>query len=323
MKMSSKLMLRVYPMMLRYVKYVLPKNPRDFTFKETVDTLTKIFAPQSSLFNVRYQCLRLSKNPNDNIIAYTGMVNEHCGHFRLKEFSEEQFRRFIFVRGLQSPGVADFRIRLLRVIERDTKLNVHDLAEEYQRLKSLKHDGRLVENYPLPLPEGILAALNGGQYLSKIDLTDAYLQVEVDEESKELLTTNTHRGLWRYDRLPLGVKSAPAIFQQIMDTMLSGVKGAVAYLDDAIVVGRTEQVHRNNLDAVFKRIEEFGFRLRAEQCILFLPNVKCLGFVVVGRSGRRPDRGKLSAITRMSAPSVQASLRSFLGLVNCYWHHRT
>ncbi|KFD63904.1 hypothetical protein M514_23895 [Trichuris suis] len=32
------------------------------------------------------------------------------------------------------------------MIERDPKLNVHDLAEEYQRLKSLKHDASLVEN---------------------------------------------------------------------------------------------------------------------------------------------------------------------------------
>uniref|UniRef100_A0A5S6QNW5 Reverse transcriptase domain-containing protein n=1 Tax=Trichuris muris TaxID=70415 RepID=A0A5S6QNW5_TRIMR len=67
--------------------------------------------------------------------------------------------------------------------------------------------------YPLPLPEDIFATLNGGQYFSKIDLADAYLQVEVDEKSKELLTINTHRGLYRYNRLPFVVKSAPAIFQ--------------------------------------------------------------------------------------------------------------
>ncbi|KHJ40603.1 hypothetical protein D918_09378 [Trichuris suis] len=143
-----RLLLRKLPAALhdKYAKYVLPKHPRGFTFKETVDTLTKVFAPQSSLFNVRYQCLRLTKNPIDDIIVYTGLVNQHCERFRLKELSEEQFRCLIFVRGLQSPSDADFRIRLLQMIECDPKLNVHDLAEEYQRLKSLKHDAGLVEN---------------------------------------------------------------------------------------------------------------------------------------------------------------------------------
>ncbi|KFD46887.1 hypothetical protein M514_12245 [Trichuris suis] len=171
--------------------------------------------------------------------------------------------------------------------------------------------------YPLPLPDDIFATLNGGRYFSKIDLADAYLQVEVDEKSKELLTINTHRGLYRYNRLPFGVKSAPAIFQQIMDSMLSGIKGAVAYLDDVIVVGRTEEEHRNNLDAVFKRIGEFGFRVRPEKCLLFLPSIKYLGFVV-GRNGRRPNPDKISAIKRMPVPSDHSSLRSFLGLVNYY-----
>uniref|UniRef100_A0A5S6QNU4 RNA-directed DNA polymerase n=1 Tax=Trichuris muris TaxID=70415 RepID=A0A5S6QNU4_TRIMR len=99
--------------------------------------------------------------------------------------------------------------------------------------------------------------------------------------------------------------------------MLSGIKGAVAYLDDVIVVGRTEQEHRNNLESVFKRIGEFGFCVRPEKCILFLPSIKYLGFVVE-RNGRRPDPDKISTIKRMPAPSDQASLRSFLGLVNYY-----
>ncbi|KFD59902.1 hypothetical protein M514_12244 [Trichuris suis] len=150
-----RLLLRKLPAALhdKYAKYVLPKHPRGFTFKETVDTLTKVFAPQSSLFNVRYQCLRLTKNPIDDIIVYTGLVNQHCERFRLKELSEEQFRCLIFVRGLQSPSDADFRIRLLQMIECDPKLNVHDLAEEYQRLKSLKHDAGLVENLGPKQPE--------------------------------------------------------------------------------------------------------------------------------------------------------------------------
>ncbi|VDN26003.1 unnamed protein product [Gongylonema pulchrum] len=81
----------------------------------------------------------------------------------------------------------------------------------------------------------------------RTDRVDRGTPVQVDEGSRELLTINTHRGLYRYNRLPFGVKSAPGIFQQIMDTMLAGLKGTVAYLDDVIVVGQTEKEHDDNL----------------------------------------------------------------------------
>ena len=77
----------------------------------------------------------------------------------------------------------------------------------------------VVDSYPIPRPEDLYQALQGGEKFSKLDLSDAYLQVELDEESKELLVINTHKGLFRYNGLPFGVASAPAIFQKVMDTM--------------------------------------------------------------------------------------------------------
>ena len=55
--------------------------------------------------------------------------------------------------------------------------------------------------YPLPAPNDLFIILNGGTYFSKLDLAEAYLQIEVAEESRELLTINTHRGLFQYTRL--------------------------------------------------------------------------------------------------------------------------
>lgn len=52
-------------------------------------------------------------------------------------------------------------------------------------------------HYPLPSPEEIFNKLNGGKIFSKIDLSDAYLQIEVDEESSKLLCINAHKGLYK------------------------------------------------------------------------------------------------------------------------------
>ncbi|XP_055604782.1 uncharacterized protein K02A2.6-like [Uranotaenia lowii] len=50
--------------------------------------------------------------------------------------------------------------------------------------------------YPLPLPEDIFAEMSGCRFYSHIDLSDAYLQVLVDEDSQPLLTIKTHKGLF-------------------------------------------------------------------------------------------------------------------------------
>jgi hypothetical protein len=58
-----------------------------------------------------------------------------------------------------------------------------------------------LHQHPLPFPEDIFATLNGGQVFSQIDLSDAYLHVQPDEEPKQLCNINTHSGVYAYQRL--------------------------------------------------------------------------------------------------------------------------
>jgi hypothetical protein len=179
------------------------------------------------------------------------------------------------------------------------------------------NDAVQLHQHPLPVPEDIFATLNGGHVFSQIDFSDAYLQVELDDDSKRFCNINTHRGVYEYQCLPFGVKSAPGIFQAIMDKMLAGLPFATAYLDDIVVVSRSQDDHRRHLHAVFDRINEYGFRVRPVKCSFFQPSIKYLGFIV-DKEGRRPDPQKVTAVTNMPAPTNITTLRSFLGLVNYY-----
>ena len=76
------------------------------------------------------------------------------------------------------------------------------------------------EQYPLPRIEDIFARLAGGQRFSKIDLRQAYHQLEMEEDSKKYLTINTHMGLFQYNRLVFGITSAPAIWQRTIELVL-------------------------------------------------------------------------------------------------------
>ena len=80
-----------------------------------------------------------------------------------------------------------------------------------------------VDQYPLPKPADLFASLTGGMKFTKLDLTSAYQQVVLDEESSKLVWINTHPGLYECTRLPFGVASAPALFERIMDTRHSKV----------------------------------------------------------------------------------------------------
>ncbi|XP_040169841.1 uncharacterized protein K02A2.6-like [Anopheles arabiensis] len=179
------------------------------------------------------------------------------------------------------------------------------------------NDALQPHQYPLPIPQDIFTAIGKSAVFSQIDLAEAFLQVEVCERSRELLTINTHKGLYRFNRLPPGVKTAPGAFQQIVDSMLSGLEGVAGYMDDIIVGGADEESHLKNLRAVLIRIEEFGFKLRAEKCSFLKPQIRYLGHLL-DRQGIRPDPAKIEAILKMPAPTQLSEVRSYLGAINYY-----
>lgn len=174
-----------------------------------------------------------------------------------------------------------------------------------------------IERYPLPKADELFAALAGGKHFSKIDLSRAYQQVEMDDESKQYLTLNTHKGLFLVNRLPFGISSAPAIFQRIMDNALKGLNSVTCYLDDILITGRTEAEHLSNLEAVLKRLSERGMRLKLSKCDFFRDELQYLGHVIT-KDGVRPTDEKLVAITNAPTPKDKQQLQSLLGLINYY-----
>ena len=119
-----------------------------------------------------------------------------------------------------------------------------------------------VDQYPLPKPEDLFATLAGGKTFSKLDLSQAYQQLMLDETSAKYVTINTHRGLYRYNRLPFGIASAPALFQKLMDTVLQGIPHVICYIDDILVTGANNADHLRNLASVLQQLQHYGFRLK-------------------------------------------------------------
>ena len=117
--------------------------------------------------------------------------------------------------------------------------------------------------HPFPLPEEPFHKLNQGFKFSKIDLADAYLQIELEDKSKELVVINTHQGLYCYKRL--GWSCAPAVFQKIIEKIIQGIPGTANYLDNIIVTGATEKEYLTNLQMTLGKLKESRFHLRMDK----------------------------------------------------------
>ena len=115
-----------------------------------------------------------------------------------------------------------------------------------------------LDKYPIPKIEDLFAKLAGGKTFTKFDMSQAYQQLLLDEESRKYVVINTHRGLFRYNRLPFGVSSAPGIFQRAMENLLQGIPGVVVYIDDVLVTGKSEEQHLAALEETLKRLREAG-----------------------------------------------------------------
>ena len=174
-----------------------------------------------------------------------------------------------------------------------------------------------MDTYPLPRIDDLFASLVGGKTFSTLDLAHAYQQVPLEEGSRQYVTINTTKGLYRYNRLPFGVASAPSIFQRIMDAILQGLPGVCVYLDDILVTGETEDKHLQNLEQVLSRLEKAGLQLQRQKCTFMQPSVEYLGHRI-SAAGLHPSEEKVRAIVDAPVPKDVTQLRSFLGLLNYY-----
>lgn len=158
----------------------------------------------------------------------------------------------------------------------------------------------------------------GGVKFSKIDLSQAYAQLELEETSKSYYTViNTHRGMYQYNRLIYGLSSSPGIFQRKLEQMFADMPRVGVFLDDVIITGGDDSEHKTTLNEVFDRLKRFGLKVKKEKCTFFADSVTYLGYVI-SKEGVHTCPEKVEAIKNGHIPRNVTELRSFLGMVMYY-----
>ena len=174
-----------------------------------------------------------------------------------------------------------------------------------------------VDQYSLPRIEYIFANLAAAEKFTKIDLRQAYLQLEMEEESKKYLTINTHKGLYQYNRLLFGVTSAPAIWQRTVDQILQNIPRTQVIMDDLIITGESDQEHLKNLHQVLERLHDYNVRAEITKCEFFKESITYSGHRI-DKHGHHKMPDKIDAVVNAHRSTNVTLLRAYLGLLNLF-----
>ena len=171
---------------------------------------------------------------------------------------------------------------------------------------------------PMPRIDDLVQEVGKSNFISTLDCTSGYWQIEVHPESRDKTAFITHRGLFHWNVLSFGLKNAGATFQKTINTILKDYrKYACAYIDDTSVHSNTWEEHLVHLDAVLTAFENSGMTLKLSKCKFGKSTVKYVGHII--GSGRiAADQSKIAAILDMPVPTTKKLWRSFIGMVNYY-----
>ena len=160
---------------------------------------------------------------------------------------------------------------------------------DYRKLNAITRK----DAYPLRRVDDSLEALSGSRWFSTLDLLSGYWQVEIDEKDRSKTAFTTGDGLFEFRVMPFGLCNAPAVFQRLMDLVLSGIRWehCLVYIDDIVIMGKTFKNHLQNLRIVLEKLRGAGLRLKPAKCSLLREKVCFLGHVIT-RQGISTDPDK-------------------------------
>ena len=129
---------------------------------------------------------------------------------------------------------------------------------------------------------------------TKADALKAFLQVHLTEESSKLLVINTHKGRYRFKRMPFRAKMLQDVFQMKMERC----PGVISIHDDIVVYSVSKQDHDANLINLLNVAQIEGLVLNSKKSELKRPRVSFFG-AEYSAEGMHPCLKKIQGITEM------------------------
>lgn len=193
--------------------------------------------------------------------------------------------------------------------------NSYRLCIDYRRLNKVIE----LQSAPLGNLHECFHYFSNAKWFSCIDLTSAYNQIHLTENSKHLTAFITPFNLYQFKRLPYGISCGSAVLTNLMQKLFGDLrfKGLFFYLDDLIIYTDTLENHWKLLDEVFCRLKRSNLTVNPQKCNFAANKINFLGHLVSHNSiSIDPERTK--PIVNFPVPTKVKGIERFLGMVQFF-----
>ena len=231
-----------------------------------------------------------------------------------RELLKKEIDKLVFLGVLEPVNTSAWAFPSFLVPKKDQTAR---FVSDFRKLNKL-----IVEEMcPLPIIKEVLTRRKGFSWVTVIDLTSQFYHFKLTKEASLLCTITTPFGLYRYLRLPMGIKISPAFAQAIMQKLLRKFPEVECFIDDVgIFTSGTFVQHLEIIKEVLKILSDSGFSIKPKKCSWAVKQVEYLGHIIT-TEGVKPQPKKIDAVLRILPPTTPKQLRSFIGMVNYYRDH--
>ena len=177
------------------------------------------------------------------------------------------------------------------------------------------------EHYRLTTLEDVLPKLANARIFSKLDIREAYYASQAKREFEPIdHDDNTIRTIFRWTRLPFGLKVSSEIFQRKLTEAVGDLNGTFTIADDIIIAGcgqtdeEAKRDHETKLCKLYARCKEQNIILNDEKKEIGLKEITFHGHKITS-DGVKVDDKKVNAIRKMPTPTDVAGVKRLCGMV--------
>ena len=223
----------------------------------------------------------------------------------LSECIEENLKKG-FIRKSKSPiAMGTFMVR--------KKNGEYRTVVDFRPVNEIVLDNR----NPIPCIDDLMSSLCESKIFTKIDLRGAYnlLRIRPGDEWKTAFVCP--QGQFEYMVMPFGLKTAPEIFQSMMEDIFGDLlnRTVLIYLDDILIFSQSEEEHINHVKEVLSRLQANRLLAKLEKCVFGTKCVDFLGYVISDK-GISIAQDKVETIIDWPKPLKRRDLKAFLGTAN-------
>ena len=229
---------------------------------------------------------------------------------RMKEEVKKEVEKLLEL-GVAEPSHSPWASPIVPVLKKDGSIR---LCIDYRKLNSVTAG----DPYYMVTLEEILEKVGNSRCLSKLDLSKGFYQIGIEEGSREKTAFITPFGKYCFNRMPFGLRNAPAIFQRGMEVVLRGCYDCASpYIDDILVFSVNEVEHLEDLRRVLEALRKGGMTVKRAKCEFGRSTLEYLGHQI-GNGTLAVPRHRATAMNEFKLPRTKRQLRSFLGAASYY-----